>query len=514
MTAKTIMVQGTGSGVGKSLLVTALCRIFRQDGHSVAPFKAQNMSLNSYVTLDGAEIGRAQVVQAEAARALPTADMNPVLLKPEADHRSQLVVMGRPVGTLESRVFNRRKEGLWDVVTGSLERLRAEFDIVVIEGAGSPAEINLREGDIVNMEVALHANAPVLLVGDIDKGGVFASLYGTVSLLAPNERALLSGVVVNKFRGDISILEPGLRQLEELIDVPVLGVVPYFRDIYIPEEDSPAFQRFAKGNSGQALIDVAVLALPHISNFDDFDPLAREEGVGVRYVRSADELGLPDLLIIPGTKTTVADLKLLRETGIADRILSLDRGKTAIIGICGGYQMLGDWILDAERVESAEEKTPGLGLLPVTTRFESSKQTRQVVGRVNACPGLLEGAGGLPIEGYEIHMGETFGDAEGRTRVPFRLSGKTGEAMSRPDGLTSGDGWTLGTYVHGIFHNTALRRGILSQVARRRGLLLHFSEDTFSQSEEYDKLASLVRSSLDMDAIFEMVGAPPDGAPA
>ena len=271
------MVQGTGSSVGKSLLATALCRIFRQDGYSVAPFKAQNMSLNSYVTPDGAEIGRAQVVQAEAAEVLPTADMNPILLKPEADYRSQLVVMGRPKGVMESTAFTQRRKGLWRVVADALDRLRSDFDVVVIEGAGSPAEINLRRGDIVNMEVALHARAPVLLVGDIDKGGVFASVYGTIMLIAPDERKLVQGVVVNKFRGDLSVLKPGLRRLEELTGVPVVGVVPYFSDIYIPEEDSPAAQNSLKV-SPASVVDVAVLALPRIANFDDFDPFKREQG--------------------------------------------------------------------------------------------------------------------------------------------------------------------------------------------------------------------------------------------
>lgn len=509
MTARTIMVQGTGSSVGKSLLATALCRIFKQDGYSVAPFKAQNMSLNSYVTLDGAEIGRAQVVQAEAAGVLPTADMNPVLLKPEADHRSQLIVMGKTVGTLESRVFNQKKEGLWDAVAGALDRLRSEFDVVVIEGAGSPAEINLRQGDIVNMEVALYANAPVLLVGDIDKGGIFASVYGTVLLLAPDERELVRGVIVNKFRGDVSILEPGLRQLEALTDVPVLGVVPYFRDIYIPEEDSPASRNVIGYSGVPPLIDVAVLALPHISNFDDFDPISREDGVGVRYVRTKDELGSPDLIIIPGTKTTVADLNYLRETGIADRLKSMDAGKTAIIGICGGYQMLGRWIIDSERVESNEEKTPGLGLLPLVTRFASHKQTHQVSGRVASDYGLLEDAAGLHFEGYEIHMGSTTGETGTRVETPFRLK-PFEHSGGAADGAISGDGWVLGTYIHGIFHNTELRRSILSRLAARRGVSLQFKEDAFSQSREYDKLADLVRSSLDMDAVYEITGLPRD----
>ena len=503
------MVQGTGSSVGKSLLVTALCRIFKQDGYSVAPFKAQNMSLNSYVTPDGAEIGRAQAVQAEAAGLLPSADMNPVLLKPEADYRSQLVVMGRPAGSLDSRAFNRRKDTLWQVVTDALDRLRSEFDVVVIEGAGSPAEINLRQGDIVNMEVALYANTPVLLVGDIDRGGVFASIYGTVMLLDPPERALLRGTIVNKFRGDVSVLEPGLRRLEELTGVPVLGVVPYFSDIYIPEEDSSAESNVAGRASTRALIDVAVITLPHMANFDDFDPLKREEGIGLRYVRSRDELGSPDLVIIPGTKTTVADLGHLRESGIAAELASLVGRATALIGICGGYQMLGKLILDPQRVESSRETTAGLGLLPVVTRFSPHKHTYQVSGQVSASLGLLGRACGLPFEGYEIHMGTTADDTadeRAATPRPFRLLSRSGRAVDCGDGSMSGNGWVMGTYVHGLFHNVELRRSVLRQIADRKGVSLPPNDDDFSQSREYDGLAELVRGSLDMPALLEVVG--------
>jgi adenosylcobyric acid synthase len=511
--AMTIMVQGTASSVGKSLLVTALCRIFRQDGHSVAPFKAQNMSLNSFVTPDGAEIGRAQAVQAEAAMVTPSAHMNPILLKPEVDYRSQLVVMGRPRGHLESRNFNRRKEGLWGTVTESLDRLRAEFEVVVIEGAGSPAEINLRRGDIVNMEVALYARSPVLLVGDIDKGGVFASLYGTVMLLASEERELVRGTVLNKFRGDVSILRPGLSTLEKLTGVPVLGVVPYFDNIYVPEEDSPAGQNTRL--SADALIDVAVIALPHIANFDDFDPLAREQGVGLRYVRSQGELGAPDLVIVPGTKTTVSDLAYLRGTGMAAELTDLAAGGTPVIGICGGYQMIGRWILDPEHVEADRDEVPGLGLLPVVTRFEGDKQTSRVSGRVTANHGLLAGSEGLPIEGYEIHMGATAVEAErhsaGAVGRPFHLSRGRGAATQHGDGVISLDGWIMGTYVHGLFHNAELRRNMLRRIAARKGVSLPLPAEAFSQSSEYDKLAHLVRTSLDMNAVYRMMGLAVEG---
>ena len=514
MKAKTLMVQGTGSSVGKSMLVTALCRIFRQDGYRVAPFKAQNMSLNSYVTADGAEIGRAQAVQADAAGVAPTAHMNPILLKPEVDYRSQLVVMGKPVGHIESRNFNRRKDDLWQVVSAALDRLRSRFEVVVIEGAGSPAEINLRRGDIVNMEVALHAEAPVLLVGDIDKGGVFASLYGTVMLLAPEERALVRGTIVNKFRGDASILRPGLHKLEELTGVPVLGVVPYFTDIYIPEEDSPAHG--APQSEEPDLIDIAVVGLPHISNFDDFDPLAREPGVALRYVRRPKELGEPDLIIIPGTKTTVSDLAHIRETGLTDELAKLAADGTAVIGICGGFQMLGRWVLDPEHVESNSERVRGLGLLPAMTQFSSHKQTHQVSGRVAAGHGLLSGSQGKPFEGYEIHMGTTTfdeGDAgepdsvpESAAVHPFRVERRSGPATQVKDGLISADGWTMGTYLHGLFHNDELRRNILARIAARKGVTLPPVAEGLSQTAEYDRLAERVRRSLDMDYVYKATG--------
>jgi len=518
MRARTIMVQGTGSSVGKSLMATALCRIFRQDGYSVAPFKAQNMSLNSFVTPDGAEIGRSQAVQADAAGVEPTADMNPVLLKPEVDYRSQIVVMGRPAGRLESKRFNQRKEGLWEVVAGALDRLRTRFDVVVIEGAGSPAEINLRRGDIVNMEVALHTRSPVLLVGDIDKGGVFASVYGTVMLLCAEERDLIQGVLINKFRGDLSILKPGLGMLEELIGVPVLGVVPYFSDIYVPEEDSPATRNTLRSVSG-AVIDVAVIALPHISNFDDFDPLDREPGVGLRYVRSTDQLGRPDMVIIPGTKTTVADLAYLRDNGMADRLVQLVKDGVAVVGICGGYQMLGCDILDLERVESECGRVPGLGFLPVTTRFAPQKETHRVSGFVTADRGLLDGSRGLAFEGYEIHMGSTT-PAEGQDSVrsegtsgcesanPFQLLKRSGRQVDVDDGYLSADGWVIGTYIHGLFRNTQLRRNLVRALAKRKHVRLPPPEDDLSQDSEYDRLADLVRDNLDMDSIYRLVGLP------
>lgn len=493
-----LMVQGTGSSVGKSLIVAALCRILRQDGRSVAPFKAQNMSLNSGVTPGGHEIGRSTLVQAEAAGVLPGVDMNPILLKPEADHRSQLVLMGRPAGHIEAYNFNRRRTDMWETVTAALARLRAEHDVVVIEGAGSPAEINLRHGDIVNMEVALHAQAPVLLVGDIDKGGVFAQLYGTLALIADEERALVAGTIINKFRGDVTVLEPGLVTLEELTGKPVLGVVPYVRDLQIAEEDSPSGQPVSVTG---AIVDIAVIALPHIANFDDFDPLKREPGVGLRYVRRAEDLGSPDLVVLPGTKTTFADLAHLRESGIADALCALAASGTAVLGICGGLQMLGERILDPGGVETRAEggEAAGLGLLPVVTTFAVAKETRLVAGHVLASPGLLAGAEGMSVSGYEIHMGSSQSPGAGL----FAL-GDDGDPL-RTDGVASGDGWVVGTYLHGLLLSDDLRRRIVRNLATRKGRALPTGAAPFDQSAEFDRLADHVREALDMEAVYRLL---------
>jgi adenosylcobyric acid synthase len=385
MTARVLMIQGTSSSVGKSLLTAALCRLFARRGVRAAPFKAQNMSNNAAVCADGAEIGRAQAVQAAAAGVAPTADMNPVLLKPEADSRSQVIVLGRHWQTLRASAFYRRKEELWPVVTAALDRLRAAYELVLIEGAGSPAELNLRALDIVNMAVARHARAPVLLAGDIDRGGIFAQLLGTLWLLEPEERALVRGLVVNKFRGDRALFADGVRILEERGGAPVLGVVPYLPALAVAEEDAVALDVDRPGP--RTGIDVAVIRLPHIANFDDFDPLRAEPGVGVRYVSSARELGAPRAVILPGTKSTIADLAWLRATGLAEAICTfVDRGG-AVAGVCGGYQMLGRVIRDPEGVESPAGEVAGLGLLPVETTFAQEKATRQARGRVAGGPG-------------------------------------------------------------------------------------------------------------------------------
>jgi len=502
MRGKVIMVQGTASHAGKSVLVTALCRIFRQDGFTVAPFKAQNMSLNSYVTPDGGEIGRAQAVQAEAAGIACSVEMNPILLKPEAHSRSQVIVKGRPLTSIPAADYYRLKSQLWPVVTEALDNLRSMYEIVVIEGAGSPAEINLADDEIVNMRVARYCRAPVLLVGDIDRGGVFASLLGTLWLLKPRELRLIKALLINKFRGDPALLEPGLRFLEKKAGIPVAGVIPYFEDILIPQEDSVALEQL-KPQQDNAQIDIAVIRMPHISNFDDFDPLDKEARVRVHYVRSIDSLGHPDLIILPGSKTTVADLGWLKRSGLAHRITKLYSQGAFVIGICGGYQMLGTYINDPDHVESEVRRSRGLGLLPITTAFLPTKETHQIRGNVAADRGLLAEARNTSFEGYEIHMGRT---ENGKGKTAFHIRERSGQPCDMLDGCLGDSGRVLGTYIHGLFHNQELRRGILRHIAAAKGQSLSFSGDDHKRDVEYDKLAKLVRDSLDMGLIYTIAG--------
>lgn len=497
-----LMVQGTASHVGKSVLVTALCRIFRQDGFKVAPFKAQNMSLNSYVTPDGREIGRAQAVQAEAAGIAPSVEMNPILLKPEADSHSQVVVMGRPQVSIAAAEYYKLKSQLWPVVTGALHKLRSQYDIVIIEGAGSPAEVNLADDEIVNMRLARYCQAPVVLVGDIDRGGVFASLLGTLWLLTPGDQALVKAIVINKFRGDPALLEPGLRFLEKKAGIPVAGVIPYFQDIHIAQEDSVALEQL-RPRQCIPQIDVAVIRLPHISNFDDFDPLTKEKGVRVRYVNSVENLNHPDLVILPGSKTTMADLDWLRENGLTRSISELYQQGVFVIGICGGYQMLGIEIRDAKRVESSVSQRQGLGLLPVITYFSPRKETHQVKGSVVTDLGLLREARDIDFAGYEIHMGRT--KSKGG-RAVFRLREKSGQPCDILDGCIDASGRVLGTYVHGLFHNQELRRAILSHIARSKGRAINFIGGDYQRDDEYGKLAELVRRSLNLDLLYAIAG--------
>lgn len=451
--ARVLMVQGTSSSVGKSLLVTALCRIFARQGRKVAPFKAQNMSNNAAVCPDGAEIGRAQALQAAAAGIEPHADMNPVLLKPEGDCRSQVVVGGRVWRTLPAGGYQERKQFLWSHVTAALDRLRSAYELVVIEGAGSPVELNLKPGDIVNMAVARHARAPVILAGDIDRGGVFAQLLGTLWLLPAEERALVRGLIVNKFRGDPDLFVDGLRILEDRGGVPILGVVPFLPRLALPDEDAASLDLTPQA---PATIDIAVVRLPRIANFDDFDPLARESGVRVRYVESLSDLGRPHAVILSGTKSTIADLQWLRDRELADAIVHLASAGVAIVGICGGFQMLGAVIRDPDRVEADSGEVPGLGLLPAETTFASHKATHQAHARVRGGTGWLAALAGLEVVGYEIHMGRT------ATATPWlTIEERGGAACAVPDGAASPDGRVWGCYLHGLFANDDFRRAWL-----------------------------------------------------
>ena len=496
---KTIMVQGTASNAGKSIITAALCRIFKQDGYSVAPFKSQNMSLNSFVTRGGGEIGRAQVVQAEAAGIEPTVDMNPVLLKPEAEARSQVIVRGKLDATISAKSYYERTPELLKVVESSLESLRSKYDIVVIEGAGSPAEVNLKAREIVNMRVAKMAGAPVLLVGDIDRGGVMAAIVGTLEILEEDEREYIKGFVINKFRGDPSLFSTAVDFLEERTGRPVLGIVPYFRDITIAQEDS-VYLDDRINSSAAADLDIAVIRVPHISNYDDFDPL-EAEGCRLRYISRAEELGTPDLVILPGTKSTIADLDFLRQSGLADEVIRLADTGQPVIGVCGGYQMLGKSLNDPDRVESQVDTAAGLGLLDAVTTFVSEKSTSQVKARVAGERGILEGAKDQELVGYEIHMGQTTGDENSRV---FHVVETPDGPADYFDGMMNKPGTVMGTYMHGLFHNADFTNHLLNFLRRRRGL--PEKQSTASEKDrQYDRLADLVRSSLDMDAIYKIM---------
>lgn len=499
-----LMVQGTMSSAGKSLMVAALCRIFKQDGYQVAPFKAQNMALNSFVTRDNLEIGRAQAMQAQAAGVDVTVEMNPVLIKPEADAFAQIIVMGKPWARLPAGEYMRRRHELWNIVTSALDALRAKYEVVVIEGAGSPAELNLRRGDLVNMAIANYASAPVLLVGDIDRGGIFAQLIGTHMLLEENERARIKGFIVNKFRGEPRLFNDGIKILEERSGVPVVGVMPFVRDLQIADEDSVVLDELpplSGRGQGEGRIDIVVIRVPHMSNFDDFDPLRAEADVSIRFVDRVENLGQPDLIILPGTKTTIADLEFLRERGFVEHIVGLARAGTPILGICGGYQMLGTKIYDPMRVESNNPEIKGLGLLPVITTFEAEKQTVRARGNVVANHGLFAETRGLDVSGYEIHMGHTFVEGESLLNVLARGDA----AINRFDGAIDERGWIAGTYFHGLFDNDGLRHAILANLAARKNLA-RTGGLRFDRNAEYDRLAHVARMNLDLDAIYRITG--------
>ena len=487
-----LMLAGTGSDVGKSVLAAAFCRIFRQDGYCPAPFKAQNMALNSYATPEGLEIGRAQAVQAEAAGVPCHTDMNPLLLKPQSDHTSQVVLNGKPIGNRNAYDYFRKegRETLRQEVYAAFDRLSARYNPVVMEGAGSLAEINLRESDLVNMPMAMHAKADVILVGDIDRGGVFASVYGSLMLLSPEERKRVKGILINKFRGDIRLFESGVKMLEELCGIPVLGVVPYYKDIHIEEEDSVALATKAV-QAERGKVNVAVVLLRHLSNFTDFNVLERDPRVHLFYTNNVDELAKADIILLPGSKSTIDDLYELRRNGVAQAILRAHRNGATVMGICGGYQMMGQQILDPDHVEGTLDALPGLGLLPMVTRMSGEKVTRQV--KFHLCQDSSE-----VLEGYEIHMGVTT-LVEGEKMQPLNDMEDGGQ-----DGCWVSD-TCMGTYIHGILDNPSFIDFLLKPHAHK--LTVEASAFDYHQFKEqqYDKLAEHVRKHVNIPLVYEIL---------
>lgn len=498
--ARPLMVQGTSSHVGKSVLTAALCRIFRGHGLRAAPFKAQNMALNSFVTSDGCEIGRAQAFQAEAAGIVPSVDMNPVLLKPTGDSVSQVIIHGKVFGVMGAVEYHAFKKEAARYVMESYRRLASCYDVIVIEGAGSPAEVNLREGDIANMGVAEMVDSPVLLVGDIDRGGVFASLVGTIELLTPEERERVKGFIINKFRGDISLLRPGLDFLAEKTGRAVLGVVPYLDNVTLPDEDGVALQGMGGGGIGAAEVNIAVIKLPRISNFTDFDPLKLSPGVSVSFIEDTRGLAGADMVIIPGTKNTVSDLGWLKERGFGEALPRFAGEGGTIAGICGGFQMMGRRVEDPYGVESDAVAASGLGLLDTETVLEREKSTFQVRAEVVGIKGAP-----LSVEGYEIHMGRTTGSV-----APFAMiSGRNNEPVEAVDGAASGNVW--GTYIHGIFDNDEFREEVLGGLRAAKGSAPAPASATFREQRDASikKLADTVAGSLDVDAILRIAGLLP-----
>lgn len=498
--AKVIMIQGTMSNAGKSLVTAGLCRVFKQDGYKVAPFKSQNMALNSFITKEGLEMGRAQVMQAEACGIEPSVNMNPILLKPTNDVGSQVIVNGEVLGNMSARDYYKKKTELIPHIMEAYNNLAKEYDIIVMEGAGSPAEINLKENDIVNMGMAKLVNSPVLLVGDIDRGGVFASIAGTLMLLEEDERKMIKGTIINKFRGDVNILKPGLDMIEEITKTPVVGVVPYM-ELDIDDEDSLS-ERF--NNKGTVdLIDIAVIRLPRISNFTDFNTFEYIPGVSLRYVKSVRELKDPDMIILPGTKNTMEGLKWLRESGLETQILKQAAKGKVIFGICGGYQMLGMELSDPFNVESGGTMA-GMGLLPTKTVFEKEKVRTRVSGNFNEVSGILAELSYVEFEGYEIHMGQTtydFNEEELTT-----IDNVNGEDIIKNDGLYKDN--VYGSYIHGIFDKEEVSKAIVESLCIHKGID-YSSISTVDiekyKEEQYDKLAEGIRNSLDMKAIYKIL---------
>lgn len=502
MTARALMVQGTSSSAGKSILVTALCRIFKQDGYRVAPFKAQNMALNSFVTTEGGEIGRSQAVQARAAGIEPGVDMNPVLLKPQADNCSQLIIRGRAVETVDAYSYYRHNTKLMPTIEESYNSLAKQYDVIVIEGAGSPAEINLMSKEIANMRIAEMAGAPVLLVGNIELGGVFASLAGTMLLLPPRWRKLVKGFVINNFRGDVSLLGPGLDFLEKRYKQPVLGVIPYIGSLNIAQEDSVYLDK--RNNSIKSgCPDVCVIRLPHISNYDDFDPL--EQSCNVRYITSVNEMGDPDLIILPGTKSTISDLDFLLQSGLAKSIVARATAGIPVIGICGGYQMLGRSIHDHNHSESGIKECEGLGLLNAETVFDPAKITTQVKASVSSNTGLFRGMKNMRLEGYEIHMGR---DKKSQEIPAFNIIKPDNSRVA--DGAVNKRGTVFGTYIHGLLDNGEFTQKLIDNICTLRGIA-SVNHNAIDMEKSFDSLAGIVRASLDINNIYDILNGGRNG---
>ena len=505
MRGKSLMVQGTASSVGKSVLCSALLRIMKQDGMNVAPFKAQNMALNSYVTKDGFEMGRAQVTQAQAAGKEPDVRMNPVLLKPTSDRRSQVIINGRAAGTMTAMEYHKYKPALRESIRQIYNDLESGVDCVVIEGAGSPAEINLREGDIVNMSMAKSADAPVLLVGDINLGGVFASLLGTVMLLTEEERARVKGIIINKFRGDVEILRPGLDMIEEKTGIPVVGVLPM---LHVDIEDEDSLSERLTSHTEVKLVDIAVVRIPRMSNYTDFNVFELVSGVSLRYVSSVKELGNPDMIIIPGTKNTIGDLKWMRQNGLEAEILKKASNGTVVWGVCGGYQMLGTNISDPYGVEEGGD-TPGMGLLNIQTSFIEKKRTIQMEGKLGKIEGIFSSLSGVDIVGYEIHSGVTEFPAE-HALTSIKPIHEEGEVMLEGSQNVDGKYNVYGSYVHGIFDADGVAVKIVEALLAKKGMkmedikTINFAE---YKKQQYDILADSVRKNLDMKKIYEILEA-------
>ena len=500
MPAKTLMIQGTGSGVGKSILTAAMCRYFYKSGLKVAPFKAQNMALNSFVTQNGDEMGRAQAFQAEACGIKPDVLMNPILLKPSADNNSQVILMGKPEESRNAKNYYSLHEKHKNIVLRALEELRAKYDLVIIEGAGSPAEINLKKWDLVNMFIAEQADAPVIIVGDIDRGGVFAWMKGTYDLLTSSEKNHVKGFIINKFRGDIDLLTPGIKQFEEMVPKPVLGVIPYEKNLVVDEEDSIPQRNYSADPGAEGILDIAVIWTPRISNFTDLSPLAYDPTISLRYINHPSQMGNPDLIILPGSKNTIDDLIYLKEQGMLNEILKSHEKGSLILGICGGFQMLGKTILDPQNLESQNKEALGLGLFDLETILESEKLTRQVDLFTVKSRIFRDG---LTCQGYEIHMGRT----TFKSAYPALFSSPKGDnPMSL--GITNLEGTVLGTYLHGFLDNNSFRQALLCYIREQQKVEKPSEPFDFSQfrQNELDRLCNLLTESVNMKEVSEIIG--------